>query len=142
MKKLVLIVMIVFVPVMLTACRTVKPEGVDSKTAAIDAEVAKAEFTNQGWLVTDIEGSSEQVLAATRAAIDKAGFKVTDVQTAAGATKISTEPQSATPDLQQSYNVTLEPKGAATRISIHFGMYGHISASQSLLGMILREMRK
>lgn len=143
MKKHVLILMIAMMPIMPTACRTVKTEAAaPNMTAQIDAEVNKADFTNDGWLVTDISAPGEQVLAAVNTAIDKCGFKVSDTQNAGGATDITAWPKNATPDLQQAYKIKLEPKAGATHISIHFGLYGHLSASQSMLGAILRELRK
>lgn len=143
MNKLALIVMIVIMPILLAACQTAKTEtAAPNKTALIDAEVNKAVFTDDGDLVTDIAAPGDQVLAAAKTAIDEAGFNVTDIQNTDNATDIATKPKNAPPDLQQSYKIKLEPKAGVTHITIRFGMYGHVSASQSMLGMILRELRK
>lgn len=144
MKKLVTIVMLAALPLLPAACQTAKTQNnaAPDKNAPIDAEVSKAHFTENGNLVTDLAYPADKVLAAAKVALDKAGFKVTDVKTEGGATHIATQPKDATPDLQQSYSVMIEPKGDATHLTIRFGMYGHVPASENLLGMILRAMQE
>lgn len=130
------------VPMLLAACKTpARLTPVAPPKDKIAAEVQKATFTSKGELVTEISAPAARVLPALRSAIAKEGFKIASEEpTAGGGTAISAWSIDPTPDLQQEYRVRLTPNAGATKISIHFGRFGHEVASKSLLYTTLLEM--
>jgi hypothetical protein len=126
----------------LIACKTTKPENkAISLSSRIDAQVQAAQFTEDGNLVASIAQPADKVLPAIQTAIDKRGFKVTKLDRSADRIDISAWPKEQVPaELMQEYRIVLEPKGNATAVTIHYGMFGHQMASRGLLDTTLREL--